>query len=156
MVGVTVIRHVHVMAASPAYRYPALPHHPPDIATVITSHFSAKVVLYREFKALVFGFFGSPHLSVANYTKLPEYVSVATQLIIDIEALSPSYLPDRLLHREDELSRVLANMKGSINMFIHGSCGSGKTSITKKTVSSRGKENCRDSKNNRGNKQNRP
>lgn len=65
---------------------------------------------------------------------------MTTQLIIDIEALSPSYLPDRLLHREDELSTVSANMKGSVNMFIHGSCGSGKTSITRKTLSSIGEK----------------
>jgi len=53
------------------------------------------------------------------------------QILINPEALSLSYLHEKLLHREKERVQLLNNMKNFINTFVCGPCGSGKTSLVK-------------------------
>jgi len=56
------------------------------------------------------------------------------QILINTEVLSPSYLPDRLLHRDKERTELANNLKNFINTFIHGPCGSGKTILVKHVI----------------------
>jgi len=46
--------------------------------------------------------------------------------------LSPSHVPDNLLHREREESLALDNAKNGVNTFVYGPSGSGKTVVLKK------------------------
>ena len=61
-------------------------------------------------------------------------MSPQPNIIVDPEALSPSYVPERLLHREDEQTNLLENLRNRVNTFICGPCGSGKTSLAKRVV----------------------
>lgn len=56
------------------------------------------------------------------------------KIVTNSEILSQSHIPERLLHREKELSQLKNNMANSVNTFIYGPCGSGKTSLVKKAV----------------------
>lgn len=60
-----------------------------------------------------------------------------SRIIMREEALLPNYLPDGLLHRDDELSAIAAAIKPLLkkrecdNLFIHGKSGTGKTSCVR-------------------------
>lgn len=54
-----------------------------------------------------------------------------SQIIVDPEPLSPSFLPEKLLHRDREYSQLIGNMKNRINTLVFGPIGSGKTALVK-------------------------
>jgi len=54
-----------------------------------------------------------------------------TQIVIDVEPLSPGFLPKRLLHRENECMQLIGNIKSRINTLVFGPTGSGKTALIK-------------------------
>jgi cell division control protein 6 len=56
------------------------------------------------------------------------------KIVTNSEILSQSHIPERLLHREKELAQLKSNITNSVNTFIYGPCGSGKTSLVKKAV----------------------
>jgi len=53
------------------------------------------------------------------------------QIFLNSEALSRSYLPEKILHRDKEKAELTNNLKIFVNTFIHGPCGSGKTTLVK-------------------------
>jgi len=55
-------------------------------------------------------------------------------LIANTEFLSPLYIPEKVLHREGEFAQLHSNLENSVNTFICGPCGSGKTSLVKNTI----------------------
>jgi len=55
-------------------------------------------------------------------------------ILVNADILSPSYMPDKLLHREKELSQLKRNLQNFISTFITGECGSGKTTLAKKAL----------------------
>lgn len=55
------------------------------------------------------------------------------RILINPEALSQSYIPEKLLHREKEFTQ-LSNAIGLVNTFVHGSIGSGKTLLLKHVI----------------------
>ncbi len=55
-------------------------------------------------------------------------------IITNPEALAISFIPEKLLHREKEREQILYNVKNSVNTFIYGSIGSGKTALIKHTI----------------------
>jgi len=57
-----------------------------------------------------------------------------TKILVNPEALSPSYLPDKLLYREKEYSQLINNIKNRVNTLVFGSIGSGKTSLVKLAI----------------------
>lgn len=52
----------------------------------------------------------------------------------DPEVLSHSYLPERLLFRDNEKAQLLRFLSNNVNTFIHGPVGSGKTTLLKSTI----------------------
>ena len=58
---------------------------------------------------------------------------MSSQIIINPEVLSQSYIPEKLLRREKELAQ-LSNAIGSVNTLVHGSIGSGKTLLLKHVI----------------------
>jgi AAA+ ATPase superfamily predicted ATPase len=56
---------------------------------------------------------------------------VDQKILINPEALSLSYLPEKLLHRDKERSQLISNIRNSINTFLCGDNGSGKTALVK-------------------------
>ena len=54
-----------------------------------------------------------------------------SQILINPEVLSQSYLPDKLLHRDKEKTELTNNLKNFVNTFVCGPCGSGKTTLVK-------------------------
>ncbi len=71
---------------------------------------------------------------------MPNYFDSSNQdssIIKAEEVLLPDYLPDEILHRERELQAIAESIKPllrrqtPINLFIHGSSGTGKTSCIK-------------------------
>jgi len=57
-----------------------------------------------------------------------------SEILINTEVLSQSGIPEKLLHREKELSHLISNIKNSINTLITGSNGSGKTTLVKQAI----------------------
>ena len=57
-----------------------------------------------------------------------------SRILINLEALNQSYLPEKLLHRDKEKSELTNNLKNFINTFICGPCGSGKTTLVRHVV----------------------
>ncbi|MBS7618974.1 AAA family ATPase, partial [Candidatus Bathyarchaeota archaeon] len=57
-----------------------------------------------------------------------------SQILINPEVLSQSYLPEKLLHRDKEKAELTNNLKNFINTFICGPCGSGKTTLVKHVI----------------------
>lgn len=57
-----------------------------------------------------------------------------SQILINPEMLSQSYLPEKLLHRDEEKAELTSNLKNFINTFICGPCGSGKTTLVKSVI----------------------
>ena len=58
-----------------------------------------------------------------------------TKIILNAEILSPSHLPESIVHREREVVLVANNAKNGANTFIYGPSGSGKTTVLKKVCS---------------------
>jgi len=54
-----------------------------------------------------------------------------TQIVVDPDPLSQSFLPKKLLHREKEYEQLIDNIKNRINTMIFGPIGSGKTALNK-------------------------
>jgi Cdc6-like AAA superfamily ATPase len=64
--------------------------------------------------------------------------------MLDPKILSHQHTPEKVLHREKEENELLSCLKNSINAFVYGSSGSGKSLLIKKAIedfneSSRGK-----------------
>lgn len=57
-----------------------------------------------------------------------------TSILIDPNALSHSYIPDRVLHRDKELNELSTCLKNSVNTFVYGPIGSGKSVMIKKVI----------------------
>jgi Cdc6-like AAA superfamily ATPase len=57
-----------------------------------------------------------------------------SKIIENHEILSHSHTPEKLLHREKILTQLKSNITNSVNTFIYGPCGSGKTSLVKKAL----------------------
>jgi len=55
-------------------------------------------------------------------------------IITNPEYLSESYLPEKLLHRDNERIQLENNLKNSISTLVYGPCGSGKTSLVKLAI----------------------
>lgn len=60
---------------------------------------------------------------------------MSSQILINSEILSPTYFHEKFLHRDKEKTALLNNIKNYVNTFIHGPCGSGKTSLLKCVIS---------------------
>lgn len=56
-----------------------------------------------------------------------------SKILINPEALSQSYVPEKLSHREKEFTQ-LSNAIGLAHTFVHGSIGSGKTLLLKHII----------------------
>jgi len=54
------------------------------------------------------------------------------KIVVNAEILSPSFVPDNLIHREKEVALVSSKAKNGVNTFIYGSSGSGKTGVLKR------------------------
>jgi Cdc6-like AAA superfamily ATPase len=55
-------------------------------------------------------------------------------ILLDPKVLSPSYVPEKVLLRENELNELTMYLKNSVNAFVYGSPGSGKTVMIKKAI----------------------
>jgi Cdc6-like AAA superfamily ATPase len=55
---------------------------------------------------------------------------MSSQIIINPETLSQSYIPEKVLHRDKEFTQ-LSNALNFVNTFVHGANGSGKTLLVK-------------------------
>jgi cell division control protein 6 len=60
---------------------------------------------------------------------------VNQKILINPEVLLLSYLPEKLLHRDEEIAQISHCFSNFINTFVYGSLGSGKTAILKYTIS---------------------
>jgi len=56
------------------------------------------------------------------------------KIIVNVEALSQSFIPEKILHREKELAQLSDNLQNFVSTTIIGSCGFGKTTLVKRTV----------------------
>src|SRR6059036_685590 len=54
------------------------------------------------------------------------------KIVVNAEILSPTFVPDNLVHREKELALISSQVKNAVNTFIYGPSGSGKTAVLKK------------------------
>lgn len=75
----------------------------------------------------------------ANHTLVTYFLSYQEiksmdSIITNPEVLSQSYLLEKLLHREKERAELTDNLKNSINTFLCGQCGSGKTALVKSAI----------------------
>jgi len=52
-------------------------------------------------------------------------------ILLDPKVLSPLYVPEKLSDREKELNTLSSFLKNSVNAFVYGSPGSGKTVMAK-------------------------
>lgn len=55
------------------------------------------------------------------------------RILINPEALSQSFIPEKLLHREKEFTQ-LSNTMGLVNTFVYGQIGSGKTLLLRNVI----------------------
>jgi len=55
-------------------------------------------------------------------------------ILSDPKTLLPTYMPDKILHREKEINEFSMCLKNSVNAFVYGHSGSGKTMIIKKVI----------------------
>ena len=53
-----------------------------------------------------------------------------SKIIVNLEALSNEYIPEKLLNRDKQINQ-LSNLMGMANTFVYGSTGSGKTLLIK-------------------------
>ena len=58
------------------------------------------------------------------------------EILVNAEVLSHSYMPEKLLYRESELAQLKHNLQNYLSTFVTGLCGSGKTTLVKKALSS--------------------
>lgn len=56
------------------------------------------------------------------------------KILIDPNALSPSFLPKKISYREEEYTQLLNNIKNRINTLVFGPIGSGKTALMKRVM----------------------
>lgn len=63
-----------------------------------------------------------------------------SQILVNPEVLSQSYLPEKFLHRDKEKAELTNNLNNFINTFICVPCGSGKTALVKHIVQSLNKK----------------
>ncbi len=57
------------------------------------------------------------------------------KIVVNAEILSPSFVPENLVHREKEVGLVSSQAKSGVNTFIYGPSGSGKTAVLKRICS---------------------
>jgi len=55
-------------------------------------------------------------------------------ILLDGKVLLPSYIPDKILHREKQLNELSLCLKNPINAFVHAPSGLGKTVMIKKVI----------------------
>ena len=55
-------------------------------------------------------------------------------IIANVEYLSETHLPEKLLHRVKEEGRLANNLRNFIPTLVHGPYGSGKTSLVKLAI----------------------
>src|SRR5438309_10738706 len=58
--------------------------------------------------------------------------SMDAKIVVNAEILSPSFVPESVIHREKEIALVSGDAKNGVNTFIFGPPGCGKTAILKK------------------------
>ena len=58
---------------------------------------------------------------------------MTSRILANPEVLPQSYIPERILHRDEELAQLL-NTMGFVNTFVHGPIGSGKTLLLKHVI----------------------
>lgn len=75
------------------------------------------------------------HALVTNFT-FSEKFQHMSGILMNAELLSPNYLPEKLLFREREMSQLKSNLQNFVSTIIVGPCGSGKTTLVKKVLSS--------------------
>jgi len=56
------------------------------------------------------------------------------KIVVNVEAFSQSFIPEKILHREKELAHLLHNLQNFVSTVIIGLCGSGKTLLIKRAV----------------------
>ena len=59
---------------------------------------------------------------------------MSLKIVENFEILSQFHTPDSIVNREKELSQLKTNIANSVNTFMYGPCGSGKTLLIKKVV----------------------
>jgi len=57
-----------------------------------------------------------------------------SKIVVNPEVLSTSYIPEKLLHRDEEKAELSSNLENFINTFLCGPCGSGKTTLVKHVI----------------------
>ena len=57
-----------------------------------------------------------------------------SKIILNDEALSRSFIPETLPYRDKERLLLLSNIRNSVNTFLCGRCGSGKTALIKGVI----------------------
>jgi cell division control protein 6 len=65
---------------------------------------------------------------------------VNQKILVNPEAVSHYYLPQKLLHRDRERAQLLNNIRNSVNTFVCGNNGSGKTALIKHIIHSLNKK----------------
>jgi cell division control protein 6 len=55
-------------------------------------------------------------------------------ILLDPKVLSHQHIPGKILHREKERNEILSCLKNSLNAFIYGPSGSGKSVLIKKAL----------------------
>jgi Cdc6-like AAA superfamily ATPase len=59
---------------------------------------------------------------------------MSLKIVENFEILSQFHTPESIVNREKELSQLKTNITNSVNTFMYGPCGSGKTLLVKKVV----------------------
>jgi Cdc6-like AAA superfamily ATPase len=59
---------------------------------------------------------------------------MSLKIVENFEILSQFHTPESIVNREKELSQLKTNIASSVNTFVYGPCGSGKTLLIKKVV----------------------
>lgn len=59
---------------------------------------------------------------------------MGSDIVVNPQPLSQLYTPEKILHREKELTQLLDCLSNFVHAFVYGSHGSGKTLLTKRTI----------------------